>query len=118
MAVHIRLRRGGKKKQPFYRIVAADARSPRDGRFLEILGHYNPIPETEEVVVKQDRLIYWLKEGARPSDTVKSLLKRKGVWKEVMAEIDSTMKTHIKKSETQPEGALVKDVAETPVEEV
>ena len=85
MAVSIRLRRGGKKKQPFYRIVAADSRCPKEGRFLEILGYYNPIPENEEVEVKAERLIYWLKVGAQPSATVKSLLKRKGIWKNIVA---------------------------------
>ncbi len=118
MAVRIRLRRGGKKKQPFYRIVAADSRSPRDGRFLEILGHYNPIPETEELLVKRDRLIYWLKEGAEPTNTVQSLLKRNGIWKEIIAEIGSAVKTHSKKSDTQSEETDVEDAPETAVEEV
>ncbi|HDR90865.1 MAG TPA: 30S ribosomal protein S16, partial [candidate division Zixibacteria bacterium] len=71
MAVSIRLRRGGKKKKPFYRIVAADSRSPRDGRFIEILGYYNPIRE-EEFEVKTDRVIYWLGVGANPSDSVRT----------------------------------------------
>ena len=118
MAVRIRLRRGGKKKQPFYRIVAADSRSPRDGRFLETLGHYNPIPANEELLVKRDRLIYWLKEGAKPTDTVRSLLKKNGVWKEIIAEIGSAVKTHSKKSVTQPEETDSEEAPETPVEEV
>ncbi len=83
MAVSIRLRRGGKKKKPFYRIVAADSRSPRDGRFIEILGFYNPIRE-EEFEVKTDRVIYWLGVGAKPSDSVRTLLKRKGLWKDIV----------------------------------
>lgn len=83
MAVSIRLRRGGKKKKPFYRIVAADSRSPRDGRFIEILGYYNPIRE-EEFDVKTDRVIYWLGVGANPSDSVRTLLKRKGLWKDIV----------------------------------
>lgn len=83
MAVSIRLRRGGKKKRPFYRIVAADSRSPRDGSFLEIIGHYNPIPENEELEVKIERFEYWLGVGAKPSDTVRSLLKRKGLWAKI-----------------------------------
>lgn len=83
MAVSIRLRRGGKKKQPFYRIVAADSRSPRDGRFIEILGYYNPIRE-DDFEVKTDRVIYWLGVGAQPSDSVRTLLKRKGLWKDIL----------------------------------
>lgn len=78
MAVHIRLRRMGKKKQAFYRIVAADSRRARDGRFLEVLGTYNPIDRPATVVVKEDRLTYWLDEGAQTSDTVGSLLTQIG----------------------------------------
>ena len=84
MAVHIRLRRGGKKKQAHYRIVVADSRSPRDGRFLEIIGSYNPIPKEEEVRLNKERFTYWFSQGARPTDTVRSLLKRKGLWAEVV----------------------------------
>ena len=78
MAVKIRLARHGTKKRPFYRIVAADGESPRDGRYLEALGTYNPLPETVEVVVKQDRVRYWLDQGAIPTATVKSLLRKEG----------------------------------------
>jgi len=79
LAVKIRLKRMGKKKQPFYRIVVADSRSPRDGRSIETLGHYNPLPESEELVIKEDRLFHWLSQGADPSDTVKSLLRNRGL---------------------------------------
>ena len=78
MAVHIRLRRTGKKKQPNYRIVAADSRRARDGRFLETLGTYNPVEQPASVQVKEDRLTHWFNEGAIPSDTVKSLLTQIG----------------------------------------
>jgi len=78
LAVHIRLRRMGKKKRPFYRIVAADSRRARDGRFLEVLGTYNPIERPAVVTVQEDRLSYWLNEGAEPSDTVASLLTQIG----------------------------------------
>lgn len=78
MAVHIRLRRMGAKKQAFYRIVAADSRRARDGRFLEILGHYNPITKPAKVTVHEDKLTKWLDEGAIPSDTVGSLLTQIG----------------------------------------
>ena len=79
MAVKIRLTRKGTKKKPFYRIVAADIESPRDGRFLELLGTYNPMVEPAAVTLKEDRIKYWLGEGAKPSTTVQSILKREGV---------------------------------------
>ncbi len=78
MAVHIRLRRMGKTKRPFYRIVAADSRRARDGRFLEILGTYDPIPTPAVVMVKEEKLAKWLDEGATPSETVSSLLTQIG----------------------------------------
>jgi len=78
LAVHIRLRRMGKKKRPFYRIVAAESRRARDGRFLEVLGTYNPIEVPAVVTVKEERLSYWLSEGAEASDTVSSLLTQIG----------------------------------------
>lgn len=77
MSVKIRLARHGAKKRPFYRIVAADIESPRDGRFLENLGTYDPLKDPVEVVVHADRVQYWLDQGAIPSDTVRSLLKKK-----------------------------------------
>lgn len=79
MAVKLRLRRMGKKKQPIYKIVAADARSPRDGKFLEALGLYNPLTKPHTVDVKEDRILYWLSNGAQPTNTVKSLLREKGI---------------------------------------
>jgi small subunit ribosomal protein S16 len=79
MAVRIRLNRMGAKKRPFYRLVVADSRAPRDGRFLEIIGHYNPIVDPIELVVDKDKAQDWLKKGAQPSDTVKRLLKQVGV---------------------------------------
>ncbi len=79
MAVKLRLRRMGKKKQPIYKIVAADARSPRDGKFLEAVGIYNPLTNPHTVNVKEDRVSYWLNVGAQPTDTVKSLLSQKGI---------------------------------------
>jgi small subunit ribosomal protein S16 len=69
----------GKKKKPFYRIVAVDSRKPRDGRYLENLGTYDPLPDPFEVKVNEDRVFYWLGVGAIPSDTVKSLLRREGI---------------------------------------
>lgn len=79
MAVRIRLRRMGAKKRPFYRIVVADARAPRDGRFIETLGTYNPLTNPAEVKVQADRVRLWLSRGALPSDTVRHLLARQGL---------------------------------------
>jgi small subunit ribosomal protein S16 len=78
MAVKIRLARHGTKKRPFYRIVVADSESPRDGRFLENVGTYNPLADPADVALKQERIKYWLDKGAIPTDTVKSLLKKEG----------------------------------------
>ena len=77
--VKIRLRRMGAKKNPFYRIVVADARYPRDGRFIEELGYYNPMEEPSAVKVDADKAKDWMAKGAQPTDTVKSLLKKAGV---------------------------------------
>jgi small subunit ribosomal protein S16 len=77
--VMIRLRRTGKTKQPSYRLVVTDSRSPRDGKFIEIIGHYNPIRQPKELVVKNDRARYWISVGAQPSDTVARLLKQVSV---------------------------------------
>jgi small subunit ribosomal protein S16 len=79
MAVKIRMTRKGTKKKPFYRIVAADIESPRDGKFLELLGTYDPMVEPAAIILKSDRIQHWLNEGAKPSDTVKSILKKQGV---------------------------------------
>lgn len=76
--VKIRLARHGAKKRPFYRIVAADGEFPRDGRFLENLGTYNPLPDPEEITLKEERIRYWMDQGAKPSDTVRNLLKQQG----------------------------------------
>lgn len=80
MAVRLRLMRMGKKKQPTYRIVAADARSPRDGRFIEIVGTYNPRSEPSEIKVDNAKAVHWLREGAQPSERVKKLLSVSGAW--------------------------------------
>ena len=74
--VTIRLRRTGKKKQPSYRVVVADSRSPRDGKFIEIVGFYNPVRQPQELEIKADRVRHWMSVGAQPSDTVVRLLKR------------------------------------------
>ena len=79
MAVKIRLRRMGAKKAPFYRVVVADSRYPRDGRFIEEIGTYNPLSEPSEIKIDSEAAQKWLKNGAQPTDTVRSLLKRSGI---------------------------------------
>ena len=85
MAVKIRLNRMGAKKHPFYRIVVADSRSPRDGRFIEILGNYDSTKEPAVVHVDEEKVLDWMKKGAQPTDTVRSLLKKQGI----MAKFDA-----------------------------
>jgi small subunit ribosomal protein S16 len=85
MAVKLRLVRVGKTKQPSYRVVAADARSPRDGRFIEILGQYNPRSEPSVVTIDNDKALKWLREGAQPTDRVQKLLEISGAWAEFTA---------------------------------
>jgi len=85
VAVRLRLMRMGKKKQPTYRVVAAEARSPRDGRFIEILGNYDPRQEPSVVRIDNDKAVKWLREGAQPSDTVQRLLKISGAWDQFTA---------------------------------
>ncbi|KOF58141.1 MULTISPECIES: 30S ribosomal protein S16 [Clostridium] len=79
MAVKIRLKRMGAKKAPFYRIVVADSRSPRDGRFIEELGYYNPTTDPVTVKFDEEKVKTWIKNGAQPSDTVKKLLNKGGI---------------------------------------
>lgn len=79
MAVKIRLRRMGAKKAPFYRIVVADSRYPRDGRFIEEIGTYNPVPTPYEAKVDAEKAKQWISNGAQPTETVKAILKREGV---------------------------------------
>jgi len=79
LAVKLRLRRMGKKKQPIYKLVAADSRSPRDGKFLEAVGFYNPLTNPHTLDLDEDRIMYWLNVGAQPTHTVKSLLRQKGI---------------------------------------
>ncbi len=79
MAVRIRLRRMGAKKRPFYRIVVADSRSPRDGKCIEEIGYYNPMTEPKEIKVDGEKAKKWIDNGAQPSDTVRALLKKSGV---------------------------------------
>ena len=81
MAVKLRLRRMGAKKRPFYRIVAADSRAPRDGRFIEEIGYYNPVENPAVVKIDEEKALNWLSTGAIPTDTVRDLLSREGIMK-------------------------------------
>ena len=82
LAVKIRLRRVGKKKKPAYRLVVTDSQSPRDGRFIEIVGIYQPLTEPVVTKVNGERVLYWLKNGAKPSDTVRSILAKSGIMRQ------------------------------------
>ena len=81
MAVHIRLRRTGTTKKPAYRVVVADSRAARDGRFIEVIGHYNPLTNPPLIKIEAEKAVAWIKKGAQPSNTVKHLLARAGVGK-------------------------------------
>jgi small subunit ribosomal protein S16 len=80
MALRIRLKRIGKKKQPSYRVVVADQRSPRDGRFVEAVGFYNPLTDPSTIDIDEEKALAWLSKGAQPSDQVRVLLTRAGIW--------------------------------------
>lgn len=84
--VKLRLRRTGKKNQPSYRLVAADSRSPRDGKFLEILGHYNPTTKPTTIVLKEEKVLEWLKNGAIPTERVKKILETSGIMQKLKSE--------------------------------
>ena len=79
MAVKIRLKRMGSNKKPFYRIVVADSRSPRDGKFIQEIGNYNPLSQPKQVKINDEKAVKWLSNGAQPTDTVKTLLVNNGV---------------------------------------
>ena len=86
MSVKIRLRRMGAKKRPFYRLVVADSRCARDGRFIETLGYYNPCVEPAELKIDSDRAKHWLRCGAQPSDTAQALLKKQGIYEQATSD--------------------------------
>ena len=81
MAVKIRLKRMGSNKKPFYRIVVADSRAPRDGKFIEEIGFYNPVSQPKQVKINDEKAVKWLSNGAQPTDTVKDILSKAGVMK-------------------------------------
>jgi small subunit ribosomal protein S16 len=86
MAVRIRLKRLGAKKRPFYRVVVADQRSPRDGRFIENIGRYQPMDDPSLIEIDEERALYWLRVGAQPSNTVRVLMTKVGIWDRFTAE--------------------------------
>lgn len=91
--VKIRLRRMGAKKRPFYRVVVADARAPRDGRFIEEIGYYDPTKTPAVIKIDEDRAMKWIKDGAQPTDTARSLLRQSGVLRKIH-EAKQTGSTH------------------------
>ncbi len=124
--VKIRLRRTGAKKQPTYRVVVTDSHMPRDGRFIEIIGHYNPRTEPTTVQIKEDRVLHWLSMGAQPSETVQNLLKNLGTLERfarlkagedlenLLAEAKNAREQNIEQAELSEEVAATSD--ETPAE--
>jgi len=84
--VKLRLRRMGGKKKPFYRVVAADARSPRDGKFIETLGRYDPRTEPSLIELDEEKVLDWLRKGAQPTDQVRRLMEIKGIWQKIQEE--------------------------------
>jgi small subunit ribosomal protein S16 len=102
--VRIRLTRVGAKKQPHYRVVVADQRSPRDGRFIEIIGNYNPRTDPPTMVIKQERALYWLRRGAQPSEAVQRMLDKTGVTEMMQGAASEEME-----AEAVTEGAQVEE---------
>jgi small subunit ribosomal protein S16 len=123
MAVRIRLTRTGKKKQPSYRVVVADGRAPRDGRYIEQIGRYDPRQEPSVVVINQERANYWLQNGAQPSDPVRRLLQIAGVLAAPAAPEPPTTirikdaRIHVVGEEAQLEAAAAEEAAEDGAED-
>ena len=92
MATRIRLRRMGAKKRPYYRVVVADQRSPRDGRFIENIGKYHPLEDPSLIEIDEERALHWLRVGAQPSETVRTLMSKVGIWDRFVAERPSAGK--------------------------
>ncbi|MGK9477466.1 30S ribosomal protein S16 [Melioribacter sp. OK-6-Me] len=125
MAVKLRLKRMGKKKQPIYKVVAADSRSPRDGKFIEAIGTYNPKSEPAAVEIKEERALYWLNVGAQPTTTVRNLLSAQGIFlkrqlqKKGLSEqeIETKLEEWKKMKQANLEAKLNKKAAKTKKEE-
>jgi small subunit ribosomal protein S16 len=114
VSVKLRLMRVGKKKQPTYRIVAADSRSPRDGRFIEIVGTYAPRSDPSEINVKSDKALAWLAKGAQPTETVKKLFQISGVW----SDFEATKTPKAPSTRVRPAKSAAKSVAKSAAKSV
>jgi small subunit ribosomal protein S16 len=114
LAVKIRLMRVGKKKQPSYRVVVTDSRSPRDGRFIEVIGQYAPRAEPSVVTIDSDRALHWLKVGAQPTEQAGKLLEIAGVWAAYKADVG---KDAVAKPKVKVKAKTAKPVAEAPAAE-
>jgi small subunit ribosomal protein S16 len=114
VAVKLRLMRMGKKKQPTYRVVAADARAPRDGRFIEIVGTYDPRQEPSLILIDNDKAVDWLRKGAQPTDRVEKLLKISGAWDAYTGAPASPSAAAAPRTVTRAASAVAADVAEAP----
>src|SRR4051812_41848829 len=101
MATRIRLRRMGAKKRPYYRVVVADQRSPRDGRFIENIGRYQPLEDPSLIEIDEDRALHWLRTGAQPSEQVQNLMTKVGIWEKFAAERPSAAKVNSKDKKTR-----------------
>jgi small subunit ribosomal protein S16 len=111
MSVRIRLRRMGAKKRPFYRVVVADQRSPRDGRFIENIGKYHPLEDPSLIEIDEERALHWLSVGAQPSNTVRVLMTKIGIWEKYAAgkpEKPAKVRKTAKKDEKAPTKAPAK----------
>ena len=116
MAVKLRLMRMGKKKQPTYRVVAADARSPRNGRFIEIVGTYEPRRDPSVIEIDNDRAVHWLRHGAQPTERVEKLLKISGAWESFTGEAPAPVVTKAASVEDAP--PVAEAAVEAPADEV
>jgi small subunit ribosomal protein S16 len=126
MTTRIRLRRMGSKKRPFFRVVVADQRSPRDGRFIENIGKYHPLDDPSVIEIDQDRALHWLRVGAQPSSQVRNLMNKIGIWEEFVKERPSaaagpakerTEKPKLSKKAKQKAEAAASEPEQTPVQE-
>lgn len=111
MTTRIRLRRLGANKRPFYRVVVADQRSPRDGRFIENIGKYHPLEDPSLIEIDEDRALHWLRVGAQPSDQVRNLMVKIGIWETFVAERPSAAKLVPRKGERIEKPKLSKKAA-------
>lgn len=113
MAVKLRLMRMGKKKQPTYRVVAADSRSPRDGRFIEIVGVYDPRPDPSRIRIDNDKAVEWLRKGAQPTEPVRKLLEISGAWESFTGKAPATPAPSGTERSSSGPGSSRKDAADS-----